>query len=266
MEDPIVEEPLFEEPLPPAEELPVEEPLSDGPAPDWPEPDPSIEYDSNMVETEAEAELENDLTRSRSSTSSVSAWMMKPKIQKVQMRVSSKHLILASATFHTCLGSNKFSEGQTLQTEGNVVVLLPDEDPNAMIILLHIIHGQTRKVPRQVSLEMLGRLAFMVNHRQMHEAVEIFSDSWIENLKRDPLPDRYTPEVFSWLFIFWVFQKKDDFGNMSRVLEKESDYNLEDEEVAGPPIPASIISKYTILMLLPTGLLTTCKENSSKNA
>lgn len=37
----------------------------------------------------------------------------------------------------------------------------------------------------KVSLKMLSRLAFAVNHRQMHEAVELFSDSWIENLKRD---------------------------------------------------------------------------------
>jgi hypothetical protein len=240
---------------PPAEPA-SEEPASEEPAPDWPQPEPSAEepqaeepvpYEPDTIEPNAEAEIENDSTRPGSSLSSGStaSWMMKANIQEVQMRVSSKHLILASATFGAYLGSDKFAEGRTLQTKGNVVVRLYDEDPDAMTILLHIIHGQTRKVPRQVSLEMLSKLAFVVNHRQMHEAVELFSDSWIENLKRDSLPGRYTPEVLSWLFIFWVFRKEDDFRNMSQILERESDHSLEDKADAGP-VPASIISKCTI--------------------
>lgn len=171
---------------------------------------------------------------------------MKPKIQEVQMRVSSKHLILASATFREALGSDEFSESRTLQTKGDVVVPLPDEDPDAMVILLHIIHGLTRKVPRQVNLEMLSRLAFVVNHRQMHEAVELFSDGWIESLKRDHLPGSYTPEVLSWLYVFWVFQKEDDFRKMSQIIERESDHSLKDRAGASTPIPASIISECTI--------------------
>lgn len=204
------------------------------------------------METEAEAELENDPMRTRSSTSSVSsAWMVQPETQNVQMRVSSKHLILASAKFRTCLSSDRFSEGQTLQKEGSVAVPLFDEDPDAMMILLHIIHGQTRKVPRQVSFNMLSRLAFVVNHRQMHEAVEHFSDSWVENLQPDPSPSKSITEVLSRLFISWVFHKETDFEDMSQVLEQESDYNLEEEAGAGPPIPASIISKCTMLILFP---------------
>lgn len=92
------------------------------------------------------------------------------------MRVSSKHLILASATFNTSLGSNKFSEGRTLQKEGNVVVPLAEEEPDATVIVMHIIHGQTKKVPRQITLEMLRKIALVIIHRQLHEAVEPFSD------------------------------------------------------------------------------------------
>jgi hypothetical protein len=205
-------------------------------------PDASTESDSDTAEAEVEAGLENDSTRRSSSTSSVSsAWMMNPKIQKVQMRVSSKHLILASATFQTSLGSDKFSEGRTLQTGGNVVIPLPDEDPDAMIIVLHVIHGQTRRVPRRVSWEMLSRLAFVVNHRQVLEAVEPFSDSWIENLKQDWLTGSNISEKFSRLFILWVFQQETGFRNISQALEHESDYNLEDKADTGTPIPASII-------------------------
>jgi hypothetical protein len=45
--------------------------------------------------------------------------------------------------------------------------------------------GLSSKVPRRVDLNMLFRLAVAVNHRHMHETVKLWSDTWIENLKRD---------------------------------------------------------------------------------
>jgi hypothetical protein len=67
-------------------------------------------------------------------------------------------------------------------------------------------------------------------------------------LKRDEgLPESYTPEILlSWLFIFWVFRKDEDFRNMSQILERESNDSLEHEVETvnvGPYIPASIISE-----------------------
>ncbi|KFZ16545.1 hypothetical protein V502_05040 [Pseudogymnoascus sp. VKM F-4520 (FW-2644)] len=164
--------------------------------------------------------------------------------QPVQMRVSSKHLIHASCTF--CTSLNSFSAGHMLQTERNVTLTFPDEEPDVMIVLLHIIHGQNRKVPRQVSLAMLTKLAAAVNYHRIQEAVELFADIWMEDLKKCPLPTSYTSEVLPWLFIFWVFRKKDGFRNMTRILHQESDDNLEDEANAVPTIPASIISTIQI--------------------
>lgn len=167
--------------------------------------------------------------------------------QPVQMRVSSKHLILASRTFRTSL--NSFSAGHMLQTERNVTLTFPDEEADVMIILLNIIHGQNMKVPRQVSLAMLTKLAAAVNYHCIQEAVELFSDIWMEDLKKRPLPTSYTSEVLPWLFIFWVFRKKDGFKNMTRILHQESDDKLEDEAKSVPTIPASIISMFTVLIL-----------------
>ncbi|KAL5346695.1 hypothetical protein ACLOAV_008402 [Pseudogymnoascus australis] len=136
------------------------------------------------------------------------------------MRVSSKHLILASRTF--CTSLNSFSAGHMLQTERNVTLTFPDEEPDVMIILLHIIHGKNMKVPRQVSLAMLTKLAAAVNYHCIQEAVELFSDIWLKDLKKRPLPTSYTSEVLPWLFIFWVFRKKDGFRNMTRILHQEN--------------------------------------------
>jgi hypothetical protein len=218
--------------------------------PDWPDPE------SNSVPCEPQEEspgAEGDgMTMPESSASAfLASQETKPGVEKVQMRASSKHLILASPAFRTSLGSDTYLEGRILQTEGNLVVLLPDEDPDVMIILLNIIHGLSSKVPRRVDLNMLSKLAVTVNHRRMHEAVELWSDTWIENLKGDEgLPGSYTPDiVLSWLFIFWVFRKDEDFKNMSRILERESDDSLEDEVktvYVGPYIPASIIREFAM--------------------
>jgi hypothetical protein len=218
--------------------------VEDAPAP---EPEPIIPSEPEVGGPVAGSEVQDCLPRPESPASSASFWSLwgkKQKTQELQMRVSSKHLILASPTFRTSLGSDTFPEGRTLQTEGSVVVPLPDEDPDAMTILMHIIHG--RKAPRHVSLETLTKVAVVVNHRQMHEVVEFFSDTWIENLKplANLIPGSPTPEVLKWLFVFWAFQKEDKFRKASQLLERESDDSLEDEVDAGPPIPASIISKF----------------------
>lgn len=68
----------------------------------------------------------------------------------VHMLVSSKHMMLASPVFRAMLRPDTFKEGQTLQAAGKLEVSLPDDDPVALVVLLNIIHGQTRKVPRRV--------------------------------------------------------------------------------------------------------------------
>lgn len=215
---------------------------------DWPEPPKSVPCDAQEI---PESEM-GGMTKPESSESAfLASRETKPRTEKIQMRVSSRHLILASPTFRISLGSDTFAEGQTLRSEGNVVVPLPDEDPDAMIILLNIIHGLSSKVPRRVDLNMLSRLAVVVHHWQMHETVELWSDTWIEHLKREKgLPRSYTPKILlSWLFISWVFRKDEDFENMSKILERECDDNLDNEVEAvyvGPYIPASIISEFAI--------------------
>jgi hypothetical protein len=185
---------------------------------------------AKAVGSEVKLDLEHDRTT--------------PKSQPVHMRVSSKHLILASHTFRTSLGSDIYPEGRMLQTHGNVTMTLIDEDPDVMIILLRIVHGQTRKVPRQVSLDMLTKLAAVVNHRQMLEVVEVLSDIWISAFKHTSSPAGNTPEALSWLFIFWVFRKEDEFKKITLILQQECYDDLEYKANCVAPIPASIICEW----------------------
>jgi len=63
----------------------------------------------------------------------------------------------------------------------------------------------------------------------MLEAVELFSDLWIDNVKNEePMPESFTDDVPPWLVISWVFQKPEVFKAMFRIIEQECDERLED--------------------------------------
>ena len=124
--------------------------------------------------------------------------------------------------FKTLLEPDEFKEGNLPRSQGNLIVPLPD-DPEALIILMHAIHGKTRKVPRTVALNTLVRLATLVDLYRLHEAVELFSDTWVKNLKEKVFPKNYNPDVVPWLFISWVFQIEDAFIETTQLLICEGD-------------------------------------------
>jgi hypothetical protein len=165
----------------------------------------------------------------------------------VHIRVSSKHMMLASPVFKAMLQRGNFKEGRELGTNGSVNVPLPDDNPEAFLVLLHIIHGRNRLVPRQVSMELMTRISILVDKYQMVEAVEVFSCSWIEDLKMS-LPTLYsTPEeqeaVHRWVGISWVFGKRVEFKAMTQLIERGSNANLAENIEEGLPIPEILISK-----------------------
>jgi hypothetical protein len=164
-----------------------------------------------------------------------------PENQDVSCVVSSGHMMLASAYFQKRL-SGEYYDAITLKNTGRVTISL-DHDPDTFTILLNIIHGRTRQVPRQVNLELLSKLAVLVNYYGMLESVELFSDTWIENLKREGMPKEYNEQVLPWLFIFWVFEKGRDFRDMARLVQRECDETL-DELVGIIPLPHTMISKF----------------------
>lgn len=231
---------VVEEERPQVEEVFDETPPASVEAPDAEQPPPpplSNEEPAPAVQEPDENAIPDDASVHSDDTASSA-----DILTDVHMRVSSKHLILASPTFRSMLGPN-FEEGQRLRIEGSTDIALGDDDPDAFEILLNIIHGLTRRVPRNVSLDMLTKLAVLVNYYQMHEVVELFSDTWINTLVREGLPQSYSTEAIKWLLIAWVFHKPMEFQAVSRVIELGCDETLEDDLDEGMPIPPHIIGK-----------------------
>ena len=168
---------------------------------------------------------------------------------EVRLLVSSKHMMVASPVFKAMLHQSKFKEGRKLHRKGSLELSLPDDNVMAMKILLDIIHGRIRRVPRNVSLNQFAQISILVDKYQMAEAVEVISDVWIKSLERN-MPTSYDPdlvgpatEVHHWLGISWVFGKADQFKAITQLIVfgcgPDFDLNVE----GSPPIPVMIIGR-----------------------
>jgi hypothetical protein len=130
----------------------------------------------------------------------------------------------------------KFNESNVLRATGSVEIPLPDDDPDAFLILLNIIHGHIRKVPLRVDLPTLTQLAILVDKYDVHEAVEMFSNIWFDNLKHE-IPQTFTDDIPSWICICWVFAKPSEFKQTTRLALRQGRDELQPD---GLPIPSSV--------------------------
>lgn len=139
--------------------------------PEW-EPDSWVcdekPQENGSEESEPDLEVEENLAVSEeltNSTSNESCW---------RIRVSSKHLLLASAYFRRNLKSGML-ESHTLTTEGHVDIHMKDQDARTMDIVMNIIHGRYRHVQfagHWLDVNGMTRLAVLVDYLECHEAVE----------------------------------------------------------------------------------------------
>lgn len=162
---------------------------------------------------------------------------------EVHCIVSSKHMINASHIFESLLAGDS-AEAKLLRAKGHTKLqVLADFD--TMVILLNVIHGPSRKVPRQVTLTELSNLAILASKLGMTETVQFFSDTWIDALQREGLPRSYNQAVLQLLLVFHVFDRPDEFKSMSRLVQRECDENLlQDSESI--PIPRAILGTFTL--------------------
>lgn len=113
-------------------------------------------------------------------------------------------------------------------------------DPNAFITVMNVVHGLNRKVPRSVDLELLARIAVIVDYLQCHESMDVFSVIWIDGL-RSSLPDTYGRELILWIMVSSIFRDQVVFGTTTRT----AILNARGEVPSvGLPIHQRIVSQY----------------------
>ena len=148
----------------------------------------------------------------------------KPESQEnpeIRMQVSSSHLIEASEYFKKMLDP-RWQEGSDLQTKDPLEVSVDESmDAEALLILMNIVHGRTRQIPRSIDLEMLAKIAVLVDYYDCREAVEVFTDMWIKELECN-IPTRYGRDLVLWLCISWVFNRNSSLGELAVIAFKQS--------------------------------------------
>ncbi|KAF5571552.1 hypothetical protein FPHYL_299 [Fusarium phyllophilum] len=134
---------------------------------------------------------------------------------EVRMRVSSRHLILASPFFRSALEGPWRSRTSSFFGKPLRQIIAYKWDAVAFALVLDIIHGRHRGVPRSVDIMLLTRIATIVDFYHCQEVVQIFADHWygIDNL----LWSEYSSRTLMWLFISWVFSGEEAFNKATEM-------------------------------------------------
>ncbi|EXM13844.1 hypothetical protein V3481_012885 [Fusarium oxysporum f. sp. vasinfectum] len=160
-----------------------------------------------------------------------------PDQVEIRMLVSGQHLALASSYFGKMF-AGPFTEAEK-DHSGLRQVQASDWDPEAFNIILTIIHGYHRDVPKLVNLELLAKLAIIVDYYECHESIELYVDIWLENLKSE-IPTVYGRDCILYMLISWVFTRSDIFQKMIRLASRHSGKLIECE---GLPLPTEILEE-----------------------
>lgn len=158
----------------------------------------------------------------------------------LQIPASSKHLTLSCPQFERTLQQG-FREGNELQSTGCLELPIEDWEAMPFLILMMIIHGRTRAVPREISLKRLSEMAVLVDYYECYEVVEVFSEMWIYALGQELIPSITDAE--RWLFISWVFQRSAIFQASSHYLQREDKDRLLTKDF---PIPSHVRGEFII--------------------
>lgn len=157
--------------------------------------------------------------------------------QEVHILVSSKHLRLASRVFYALLQPN-FKEGQVLQATGKLELPLPDDDPAVLEILLNIIHGRTKDIPRRMDIHTMASLATLADKYQMAEAIELLVELLWKPLLQESRPKTYNDDLVPWLTVAWIFKWPDEFKHFTRLAVREGSGTLNNATL---PVPERVL-------------------------
>lgn len=166
----------------------------------------------------------------------------------IRIQVSAKHLMRGSSFFDKLLSGN-WKEGREFKDNGSIEITVQSWYIDPLLVILHIVHGDLSKVPRDLDLEELGNVAIIADYYGVSE-VRFFADIWINNFTWDELPQydsKPSDDVVSWLWISYFFRNAEIFTACTYILMNNSA-----EEICSCdyPIPAALICKAILNQIL----------------
>ncbi|KAM0243064.1 hypothetical protein ACHAP5_006942 [Fusarium lateritium] len=88
-------------------------------------------------------------------------------------------------------------------------------DVEAFELVLRIIHGKTRDVPRAISLDLLAAVASIVDDLECHDTLAFFSQSWMVNYEK--LAPTYVKTLAQLILASFVFENASVFKTATKL-------------------------------------------------
>ncbi|KAL6921216.1 hypothetical protein FSHL1_005186 [Fusarium sambucinum] len=160
-------------------------------------------------------------------------------VTELRFKVSRSHLIVASRR------ARRMFQGQYLETQKSEIdgcyhwKMEPLFDPEALGIVLRIIHARNQDLPDDVTLEMLVSIGKVVDDLQCHEALSFFAKVWTSRIS-EPIPLHMCDELIRWIFVASVFEYDEYLKKATKVALMESTGRIDG---LGLPIISEIIDK-----------------------
>jgi hypothetical protein len=141
--------------------------------------------------------------------------------------VSRRHLVSASPTLDRMLSGTDWQEGIRDENDGLHHVPAEDWDSEALLCVLQILHLRNGQVPRKISLEMLAKIAVLIDFYDCAEALESFTERLIEHMKvTAPVPSYFCRDLMLWMCIAWVLRLPQEFLQTTTVAIRRDDQEL----------------------------------------
>jgi hypothetical protein len=163
--------------------------------------------------------------------------------------------MLASRVFSAMLRHSYFREGAELRAHGAVEVELHDDNAQALLTALMVVHGRLRRVPRAVDLAALGHIAIIIDKYGLHEALREHGNMWFNRLQkqdRDTGTARHRRFLW-WLVVAWVLRHGNNFRTLTRIAQQNWDGPLgtgaQPRIPSGFPVPATVLGMVFYLSL-----------------
>jgi hypothetical protein len=160
-------------------------------------------------------------------------------LSELRLRVSKKHLMVASPRARKMFEGG-YRESQKSEADGLYHWRVePLFDPEALKIVLKIIHTRFLAIPDEVTFEMMTAIAEVVDDLQCHEAMSFCVNVWINRLPQ-PIPSKMCEDLVRWIFIASVFRFNERFKQATKMAIMYSEGPI---ETMGLPLRPSVTGK-----------------------
>ncbi|KAF1991477.1 hypothetical protein K402DRAFT_294941, partial [Aulographum hederae CBS 113979] len=128
---------------------------------------------------------------------------VRPDKDPLEYVVSKRTMCFASPAWRAML-TGQFSESTASE------VPFPEDDPDALLIVLRIAHLQFALLPRSMSFLMVVKLAVLCDKYDTVALVKPFLSMWVDPHKENLLTVNYQ----EWFFVAWVFGYEEEFNQL----------------------------------------------------